>query len=95
MILWTFLFQYVEGDALVSDSEAEDNPKNKLNLPQDYAGRGNTKASRSAIRLKEIGPRLTLQLLKVRRTLRLINTPRRVFFFVTISHLLQCVRETD
>mmetsp|Transcript_8830 Transcript_8830/g.21736 ORF Transcript_8830/g.21736 Transcript_8830/m.21736 type:complete len:436 (-) Transcript_8830:339-1646(-) len=57
--------EFVERDGMVSDSEAEDNPDHTMNLPQDFSGRGNRKANRSAIRLKEIGPRLTLQLLKI------------------------------
>mmetsp|Transcript_17035 Transcript_17035/g.25561 ORF Transcript_17035/g.25561 Transcript_17035/m.25561 type:complete len:421 (+) Transcript_17035:43-1305(+) len=55
---------FVERD-MVSDSEAEDNPDNKINLPQDFVGRGNRKSSKSAIRLKEIGPRITVQLIKI------------------------------
>ena len=57
--------EFVARDGAVSDSEAEENPENKLRLPQNLAGRGNAAAQRSAIRLKEIGPRLTLQLLKI------------------------------
>ncbi|XP_058677413.1 suppressor of SWI4 1 homolog isoform X2 [Ammospiza caudacuta] len=53
-------------DAALSESEAEpDGPQNVLELPQNCAGRGNAVTQQSAIRVTEIGPRLTLQLLKV------------------------------
>ncbi|XP_053907743.1 suppressor of SWI4 1 homolog isoform X2 [Cuculus canorus] len=53
-------------DLNLSESEAEqDGAHNTLELPQAYAGRGNMKAQQSAVRLTEIGPRLTLRLLKV------------------------------
>ncbi|XP_033927948.1 suppressor of SWI4 1 homolog isoform X2 [Melopsittacus undulatus] len=53
-------------DLNLSESEAEqDGPHNVTELPQAYAGRGNAKAQQSAVRLTEIGPRLTLQLNKV------------------------------
>jgi ribosome biogenesis protein SSF1/2 len=56
---------YVENPGSVSDSEAEDATDAKVSLPQHFVGRGNRKAQKSAIRLKELGPRLTLQLLKI------------------------------
>ncbi|XP_010163058.1 suppressor of SWI4 1 homolog, partial [Antrostomus carolinensis] len=53
-------------DINLSESEAEqDGTHNILELPQAYAGRGNMKAQQSAVRLTEIGPRMTLQLIKV------------------------------
>jgi ribosome biogenesis protein SSF1/2 len=52
-------------EALSSDSEAEDVPQNRVVLSQNFAGRGNRKSQTSSIRLKEIGPRITLQLLKI------------------------------
>ncbi|XP_049667156.1 suppressor of SWI4 1 homolog isoform X1 [Accipiter gentilis] len=53
-------------DINLSESEAEqDGTHNVLELPQAYAGRGNMKAQQSAVRLTEIGPRMTLQLIKV------------------------------
>ncbi|XP_059728158.1 suppressor of SWI4 1 homolog isoform X5 [Haemorhous mexicanus] len=58
--------QLLTGDAGLSESEAEpDGSQNVLELPQNCAGRGNAVTLQSAIRLTEIGPRLTLQLLKV------------------------------
>ncbi|XP_074386246.1 suppressor of SWI4 1 homolog [Zonotrichia albicollis] len=54
------------GDPALSESEAEpDGPQNVLELAQNCAGRGNAATQQSAIRVTEIGPRLTLQLLKV------------------------------
>ncbi|XP_061196910.1 suppressor of SWI4 1 homolog isoform X1 [Saccostrea echinata] len=50
----------------LSESEAElDGEHNEVVLPQDIRSRGNIKAAKSAIRLTEIGPRMTLQLLKI------------------------------
>lgn len=52
--------------ANLSESEAElDGDHNTTELPQVYAGRGNMKAQQSAVRLIEIGPRMTLQLIKI------------------------------
>uniref|UniRef100_A0A8D2PE98 Brix domain-containing protein n=1 Tax=Zosterops lateralis melanops TaxID=1220523 RepID=A0A8D2PE98_ZOSLA len=54
------------GNVLLSESEAEpDGTQNVLELPQNCAGRGNEATKQSAVRLTEIGPRLTLQLVKV------------------------------
>uniref|UniRef100_A0A8V0XH08 Peter pan homolog n=1 Tax=Gallus gallus TaxID=9031 RepID=A0A8V0XH08_CHICK len=53
-------------DVKLSESEAEpDGTHNILQLPHSCAGRGNMKEQQSAVRLTEIGPRLTLQLVKV------------------------------
>ncbi|KAI2588599.1 PPAN-P2RY11 protein isoform 2 [Homo sapiens] len=50
----------------LSESEAEpDGDHNITELPQAVAGRGNMRAQQSAVRLTEIGPRMTLQLIKV------------------------------
>lgn len=49
----------------VSESEAEDDPASHVTLPQKLSSRGNHANSQSAIRLSEIGPRLTLELIKV------------------------------
>ncbi|EGV96213.1 Suppressor of SWI4 1-like [Cricetulus griseus] len=50
----------------LSESEAEpDGEHNITELPQAVAGRGNMQAQQSAIRLTEIGPRMTLQLIKI------------------------------
>uniref|UniRef100_A0A1B6D159 Brix domain-containing protein n=1 Tax=Clastoptera arizonana TaxID=38151 RepID=A0A1B6D159_9HEMI len=55
---------YIMRDDL-SESEAEDDPDSHVTLPQKLSSRGNLAASQSAIRLHELGPRLSLQLIKV------------------------------
>lgn len=62
--------EYVEGGMAggASDSEMEDEDS-KVTLPDDYVGRGNVKSQRSSIKLQELGPRLTLELMKVERGL--------------------------
>lgn len=50
----------------VSDSEVEDEASQVV-LPDKFRGRGNLKAQKSAIRLSELGPRLSLRLMKVER----------------------------
>ncbi|XP_051569580.1 suppressor of SWI4 1 homolog [Myxocyprinus asiaticus] len=50
----------------LSESEAEqDGDHNITELPQVYSGRGNMASQQSAVRLTEIGPRMTLQLMKI------------------------------
>uniref|UniRef100_A0A7N6B769 Brix domain-containing protein n=1 Tax=Anabas testudineus TaxID=64144 RepID=A0A7N6B769_ANATE len=52
--------------ANLSESEAEqDGDHNITELPQVYSGRGNMASQQSAVRLTEIGPRMTLQLVKI------------------------------
>uniref|UniRef100_A0A8C3AYN4 Peter pan homolog n=2 Tax=Cyclopterus lumpus TaxID=8103 RepID=A0A8C3AYN4_CYCLU len=52
--------------ANLSESEAEqDGEHNITELPQVYSGRGNMASQQSAVRLTEIGPRMTLQLTKI------------------------------
>uniref|UniRef100_A0AAY4B197 Brix domain-containing protein n=1 Tax=Denticeps clupeoides TaxID=299321 RepID=A0AAY4B197_9TELE len=52
--------------ANLSESEAEqDGDHNTTELPQAYSGRGNIESEQSAVRLTEIGPRMTLQLVKI------------------------------
>ncbi|XP_057651095.1 protein Peter pan [Diorhabda carinulata] len=50
---------------MMSESEAEDDPNNHVVLAQKIASRGNVESGKSAIRLSELGPRLTLQLIKI------------------------------
>ncbi|XP_051994362.1 suppressor of SWI4 1 homolog [Xyrauchen texanus] len=50
----------------LSESEAEqDGDHNITELPQVYSGHGNMASQQSAVRLTEIGPRMTLQLVKI------------------------------
>lgn len=58
--------EYMVRGGNISESEAElDDPQNEIILPQHMGSRGNMKQARSAIRLTEIGPRMTLQLVKI------------------------------
>lgn len=54
------------GGGMTSDSEVDDESAH-VTLPDAFRGRGNRKAEKSAVRLTEIGPRLTLKLTKVER----------------------------
>lgn len=56
------------GSGSMSDSEAEDETTHVV-LPDKYAGKGNIKSQKSALKLVEIGPRLRLKLTKVERGL--------------------------
>uniref|UniRef100_M4BIJ1 Brix domain-containing protein n=1 Tax=Hyaloperonospora arabidopsidis (strain Emoy2) TaxID=559515 RepID=M4BIJ1_HYAAE len=62
--------EYVLGNGAgigsASDSEVDDEASH-VTLPDSFRGRGNRKAEKSAVRLTEIGPRLTLALTKVER----------------------------
>jgi ribosome biogenesis protein SSF1/2 len=53
---------------VMSDSEPEDESTHVV-LPQNFAGRGNSKAQKSALKLVELGPRLCLRLMKVEKEL--------------------------
>jgi ribosome biogenesis protein SSF1/2 len=58
------------GTAPTSDSEGEgDAAAATVTLAQDFRGAGNKAAGRSAVKLTEIGPRMTLQLVKVEKGL--------------------------
>ncbi|KAM3925284.1 suppressor of SWI4 1 homolog [Leptodactylus fuscus] len=66
MSRWEDISELLVKGANLSESEAEqDGDHNITELPQLYAGRGNMKAQQSAVRLTEIGPRMTLQLVKI------------------------------
>lgn len=56
---------WVENPAGMSDSEAELPEDSRVSLPQDLVGRGNLRAGTSALKLKELGPRMTMQLVKI------------------------------
>lgn len=45
----------------MSESEAEDDEDSHVKLPQKISARGNVQDGQSAIRLSELGPRMTLQ----------------------------------
>ncbi|XP_046844252.1 suppressor of SWI4 1 homolog [Xenia sp. Carnegie-2017] len=48
-----------------SESEAEDPIDNHVTLPQDLPGRGNIKSEKSSVKLTELGPQMSLQLMKI------------------------------
>lgn len=52
-----------------SESEYEDDEHNEVVLPQTLNSRGNLANNKSAIRLHEIGPRLTIELIKIQNEL--------------------------
>jgi ribosome biogenesis protein SSF1/2 len=56
---------YVDNPNTMSDSEAELPEDARVTLSQSVHGRGNLKQQTSAIKLKELGPRMTLQLFKI------------------------------
>ena len=47
--------------SMVSESEAEDDPSSHVEVPQKLPSRGNMVSQQSSIRLNELGPRMTLQ----------------------------------
>ncbi|KAI9627249.1 hypothetical protein H4Q26_017481 [Puccinia striiformis f. sp. tritici PST-130] len=51
------------------ESEGEEAEDRRVQLPQNYLGRGNIKNTKKAIRLKEIGPRMELGLIKIEQGL--------------------------
>ena len=54
------------GAGAASDSEMDDETSHVI-LPERFRGRGNLKSQKSAIRLAELGPRVTYKLMKVER----------------------------
>ncbi|CAF1658301.1 unnamed protein product, partial [Didymodactylos carnosus] len=58
-------FMYKEGNASESEGEMDEGEDNKVMVSQQLQSRGNLKSNQSAIRLTEIGPRMTLELLKI------------------------------
>lgn len=49
----------------MSESEYEDDEHNEVVLPQTLTSKGNLENNKSAVRLHEIGPRLTMELVKI------------------------------
>lgn len=62
-----FILTFRSGN--LSESEYEDDDNNQVVLPQTLNSRGNLANNKSAIRLHEIGPRLTIELIKVQNDL--------------------------
>ncbi|CAB3235247.1 unnamed protein product [Arctia plantaginis] len=57
--------EFFDKAGLLSESEFEDDPNSQVILPQNLASRGAAAESKSAIRLFELGPRISFQLIKV------------------------------
>jgi ribosome biogenesis protein SSF1/2 len=57
--------EFLTKSGMLSESEFEDDPSNQVTLPQKIISRGNVESGKSAIKLHELGPRLTLQLIKI------------------------------
>lgn len=57
--------EFFDKATLLSESEFEDDPNNQVVLPQSLATRGAAVDSKSAIKLVELGPRMSFQLIKV------------------------------
>ncbi|KAI8381117.1 Brix domain-containing protein [Radiomyces spectabilis] len=56
---------YVLKEAIISESDVEDGPESTVTLAQNFPGRNNRKNEQRAVKLHELGPRLTLELIKV------------------------------
>ncbi|KAJ3664595.1 hypothetical protein Zmor_000151 [Zophobas morio] len=56
---------FLTKSGVLSESEAEDDPNHQVTLPQKIVSRGNVESGKSSIKLTEVGPRLTLQLIKI------------------------------
>ena len=60
-------FALKAGAGYGTDSEAEDFPDSKIELPDDHGDK--IKGSKVAVRLEELGPRMTLKLIKIQENL--------------------------
>ncbi|EEZ98288.1 protein Peter pan [Tribolium castaneum] len=57
--------EFLTKSGMLSESEFEDDPSNHVTLSQKLISRGNIESGKSSIKLTELGPRLTLQLIKI------------------------------
>jgi len=57
--------EFLTKSGVLSESEMEDDPNSHVTVAQKLISRGNVEQGKSAIKLSELGPRLTLQLIKV------------------------------
>lgn len=73
-----------------SESEGEEPADSRVTLPQNVPGRGNVKAQQSAIRLTELGPRMSLQLVKIEEGL----CSGEVLFHEFVKKTPEEIRET-
>ena len=57
---------YIVGGGNLSESEAEDDPEvSRVTLPLGVTSRGNMPSEQSSVRLVELGPRITMKLVKI------------------------------
>ncbi|XP_075146020.1 brix domain-containing protein peter pan [Haematobia irritans] len=56
---------FIMQDGNASESEAEEDENSQVVLPQTLKRKGNLENNKSAVQLQEIGPRMTLQLMKI------------------------------
>merc|ERR1712076_123041 len=57
--------EYLAGGGNLSESEAEDDPEvSRVTLPLGVTSRGNMPSEQSSVRLVELGPRITMKLVK-------------------------------
>lgn len=61
--------EYILKSAAGEESDGEELNDAKVELPQRYLGRGNSKSQQRAIKLLEIGPRMELKLVKIQKDL--------------------------
>nr|CAG4651776.1 EOG090X0508 [Triops cancriformis] len=61
--------EFMENAGNMSESEGEDDPNSNVTLPQKLASRGNHAGLQSAVKMVELGPRMTLQLIKIEEDL--------------------------
>lgn len=56
---------YILKASMLSESDVEDAGESTVTLPEKYVGKGNSKSEERAIRLVELGPRLSLSINKI------------------------------
>lgn len=78
---------------MLSESEYEDDDGNEVVLPQTLKSRGNLENNKSAIRLYEIGPRLTIELIKIQDDLFKGDTLYHSTIIKTDEELAQIKKE--
>ncbi|XP_051905401.1 suppressor of SWI4 1 homolog [Hippocampus zosterae] len=82
--------------ANLSESEAEqDGEHNITELPQVYSGRGNMTSQQSAVRLTEIGPRMTLQLIKIQDGISSGNIMYHATIFKTEEEIQEILQRKE
>ncbi|WFD27544.1 hypothetical protein MNAN1_002542 [Malassezia nana] len=82
-------------DTSEAESEAEDmtDPQNAVELAQKYLGRGNVAHAQRAVRLREIGPRMELRLVKIEEGLNGSTVLYHDYVHKTAAEVAQQSRE--